>query len=136
MPDPAQPHDAAPSICDLQFAVCNLQPPEQGEAPLPRPEVQAVDLLSPPEVRPDPRFERPPQVEVREARLVSGVPWVRSLGKLPLAVSTEGWRFPTPPGEFPAPPKPCLFQPPPQPQAPADPQTGHRKPKPQKRLTR
>ena len=38
-----------------------------------------------------------PPVSVREARLLNDPPWVRTLGKLTLEVTTEGWRFPTPP---------------------------------------
>src|SRR5262245_22930938 len=38
---------------------------------------------------------------VREARLLGEPPWVRSLGKLNLEVSTVGWRFPVPPAELP-----------------------------------
>ncbi len=32
----------------------------------------------------------------REARLLSAAPWVRMLGKLTLAVTVEGWKFPAP----------------------------------------
>jgi SNF2 family DNA or RNA helicase len=35
-------------------------------------------------------------IQVREARLVTEAPWIRSLGKLAMDVSTEGWRFPVP----------------------------------------
>jgi SNF2 family DNA or RNA helicase len=67
------------------------------------------------------RFEQPLQVGVREARLLTNVPWVRSLGKLPMEVATEGWRFPAPPPEPVAPGKPRLFQPEPEaPPAPAE----------------
>jgi SNF2 family DNA or RNA helicase len=38
-------------------------------------------------------------VGIREARLLTTAPWVRSLGKLQLEVATEGWRFPAPPAE-------------------------------------
>src|SRR5205823_13117844 len=41
---------------------------------------------------------------VREARLLTEAPWIRSLGKLALTVSTEGWKFPVPPGEASLPP--------------------------------
>src|SRR5262249_9087249 len=42
------------------------------------------------------RFDRPLSVTVREARLLREAPWVRTLGKLPMEVATEGWKFPTP----------------------------------------
>ena len=80
--------------------------------------VDSVDLLSVPrneaivlnfplEVRAHPRFERPLQASVRSAPLLTSPPWVRSLGKLPMEVSTQGWRFPTPPDQLtrPADPK-------------------------------
>jgi SNF2 family DNA or RNA helicase len=66
-------------------------------------EVQRIDLAAP-GVTPHPRFSSLRRVGVREARLLTDLPWVRSLGKLGLEVSTEGWRFPTPPSE--APPAP------------------------------
>jgi SNF2 family DNA or RNA helicase len=43
-----------------------------------------------------PRFDRPLTVTVREARLLRDDPWVRTLGKLGMEVTTEGWKFPTP----------------------------------------
>lgn len=49
--------------------------------------------------QPLPRFDKPLQAEVREARLLNELPWVRSLGKLTMSVTTEGWRFPSPPQE-------------------------------------
>ena len=33
---------------------------------------------------------------VREARLLTDSPWVRSLGRLELGIATEGWKFPAP----------------------------------------
>src|ERR1700719_331393 len=60
---------------------------------------QAIELLSAPEVRAHPLFERPLQTSVREARLLDDAPWVRSLGKLQLDVTTQGWRFPAPPDD-------------------------------------
>ncbi len=40
---------------------------------------------------------------VREARLLTDSPWVRSLGRLELSISTEGWKFPSPPLEYASP---------------------------------
>jgi SNF2 family DNA or RNA helicase len=79
------------------------------DAPL-LPDVTEVPLLPPVEARTLPRFERPLQVSVREARLLTQAPWVRSLGRLTMDVSTQGWRFPTP-GEVLAPPPPRLARP-------------------------
>ena len=59
-------------------------------------EVVELPLLPAPEVQTLPRFERPLQVSVREARLLEQPPWVRTLGKLAMEVSTQGWRFPAP----------------------------------------
>jgi SNF2 family DNA or RNA helicase len=61
-------------------------------------------------------FERPLSITVREARLLTSVPWVRTLGKLTIPVTTHGWRFPTPPDPLASPlpvkpTKPRLFQP-------------------------
>jgi SNF2 family DNA or RNA helicase len=46
-----------------------------------------------------PAFDRGLNCGVREAKLLGDVPWVRSLGKLSLEVTTEGWKFPAPPTE-------------------------------------
>jgi SNF2 family DNA or RNA helicase len=74
-------------------------------------DVQSIELELPVEVRTLPHFDRPLPVNVREARLLGDSPWVRSLGKLTLEVTTEGWRFPTP-ADNPAPPsKPRQLQP-------------------------
>ena len=51
-----------------------------------------------------PRFERPLEAGVRESRLLTAAPWVRSLGRLDLSVQTEGWKFPSPPPELDRPP--------------------------------
>src|SRR5947209_4186466 len=63
------------------------------------PEAHSVDLDLDVDAVAHPRFERPLQAGVREARLLGTPPWVRSLGKLPMDVKTEGWRFPAPPQE-------------------------------------
>lgn len=47
-----------------------------------------------------PRVSEP---NVREARLLTDAPWVRSLGRLELTISTEGWKFPAPPTNYAAP---------------------------------
>lgn len=59
----------------------------------------AVDVL------PFPRFDRPLEAGVREARLLTDSPWVRSAGQLQLTVTTEGWKFPAPPPEYTPPPR-------------------------------
>lgn len=56
------------------------------------------------EAVPHPRFERPMEAGVRETRLLTTTPWVRSLGRLDLTVQTEGWKFPAPPPELDRPP--------------------------------
>jgi SNF2 family DNA or RNA helicase len=60
---------------------------------------ETFQMLAPPEVRAHPLFERPIPITVRDARLLHDQPWVRSLGKLQMEVTTEGWRFPAPPEE-------------------------------------
>lgn len=42
---------------------------------------------------------------VREARLLTDSPWVRSIARLELSVTTEGWKFPAPPAEYASPPR-------------------------------
>src|SRR5438477_10084095 len=46
-------------------------------------------------------------VTVREARLLTDSPWVRSLGRLDMSVTTEGWKFPSPPVEYTTPSAAC-----------------------------
>ena len=60
-----------------------------------RPEVVNLDAALTCEVRGLPKFDRGFRLSVREAKLLQDPPWVRSLGKLNLEVTTDGWRFPT-----------------------------------------
>jgi SNF2 family DNA or RNA helicase len=66
---------------------------------LPAPGVHEYDLSLPVEITSVAPFERVLHVGVRSARLLSEPPWIRSLGKLGMAVRTAGWRFPKPPDE-------------------------------------
>ncbi len=51
-------------------------------------------------------FERPMQASAREVALLHKTPWIRTLGKLSIDVSTQGWRFPSPDNPLPeAPPQ-------------------------------
>jgi SNF2 family DNA or RNA helicase len=59
-----------------------------------------IDLLATPDAIPFPKFDAVLATGVREARLLTNTPWVRSLGKLELVVQTEGWKFPAPPPEL------------------------------------
>jgi len=43
---------------------------------------------------------QPDLPSVREVRLLTDPPWVRSLGRLELSITTEGWKFPAPPADF------------------------------------
>jgi SNF2 family DNA or RNA helicase len=69
------------------------------------PEIAVIDLVLPPEANPEPRFERPLEPNLREARLLTDAPWVRSLGRLEMSVATEGWKFPAPPADYASPPR-------------------------------
>ncbi len=69
-------------------------------------EVTSVALASAPYLLRFPRFDAPLTAGVREARLLTQAPWVRSLGKLEMTVQTEGWKFPSPPPELDRPPRP------------------------------
>jgi SNF2 family DNA or RNA helicase len=62
-------------------------------------QIDQIDLSLSVEVRGLPRFERPLEVSVRQAALLNHPPWVRSLGKIGMDVTTQGWRFPTPPDQ-------------------------------------
>ncbi len=67
---------------------------------------EEVALLAMPTTVALPRFDPRLAASVREARLLTNAPWVRSLGKLDLSVQTEGWKFPAPPPELDKPPAP------------------------------
>src|SRR5690242_5123883 len=64
-------------------------------------EVAGLELALPLEVRSHPRFERPLETSTRQATLLTAAPWIRPLGKLEPDVTTQGWRFPTPPDQPP-----------------------------------
>ena len=68
--------------------------------------VESVTLAEYPDALRFPRFEVPLSAGVRESRLLTQAPWVRSLGKLEMTVQTEGWKFPAPPPELDRPPRP------------------------------
>jgi SNF2 family DNA or RNA helicase len=73
-----------------------------------------VEIIEPdpqPAVYSLPGAELPLEAGVRPAKLLSDAPWVRSLGKLGMDVSTEGWRFPTPCSEVELVRRPRLFDP-------------------------
>jgi SNF2 family DNA or RNA helicase len=82
-----------------------------GEQSLNAPEVHPLDLQIDVDAGVHPRFDRPLQTAVREARLLGTPPWVRSLGRMTMDVKTEGWRFPTPPRETES-TRPRIFRPP------------------------
>ncbi len=98
-----------------------IPPLDEPQPETPLPEIEVVELELPVEVRSLPRFERPLTVTVREARLLTEAPWVRSLGKLAMEVTSEGWRFPAPPEMNTASPKPRLYQPEDEPSPKAEP---------------
>ena len=65
-------------------------------APLGLPECSVEEVTPVLVARTIPAFERPLQTAVREIGLIQKPPWVRSLGKLDLTVTTQGWKFPIP----------------------------------------
>src|SRR5436309_6137192 len=89
LPPNHESSDGPLKIDNLHFAVCNLQ-----SSWISPPRIDSVELISP--------------AEGREVNVQMNPPWVRSLGKLSMRVSTEGWRFPIPidPDAVPAQPKP------------------------------
>jgi SNF2 family DNA or RNA helicase len=66
-------------------------PSEQGPA------THALDLSPPIQVCNFSSLVQFLQPSTLAARLLLEPPWLRSLGKLPITVTTEGWRFPAPP---------------------------------------
>ena len=60
------------------------------------------------DVYPHPRFERTLAATVKDVRLLGQAPWVRSAGKLELAIQSEGYKFPAPPAELERPAKPAM----------------------------
>jgi SNF2 family DNA or RNA helicase len=77
----------------------------EGTALLGPPEIAAFEVALEPDCVPHPRFERPLEASVRESKLLTDAPWARSVGRLELTVSTEGWKFPTPPIDYTPPPR-------------------------------
>src|SRR5262245_21103801 len=73
-----------------------VSPPDESSFSV---QIDQIDLSISVEVRGLPRFERPLEVSVRQASLLNHPPWVRSLGKIGMDVTTQGWRFPTPPDQ-------------------------------------
>ena len=57
-------------------------------------QIDQIDLSLSVEVRTHPRFERPLEVSVRQASLLNNPPWVRSLGKIGMEVTTQGLALP------------------------------------------
>src|SRR5262249_59605557 len=62
-------------------------------------EVVALGVTLDVQARAHPRFDRPLETNARPVCLLNSPPWVRSLGKLPMDVSAQGWRFPLPPDQ-------------------------------------
>jgi SNF2 family DNA or RNA helicase len=60
-----------------------------------------LSLLS----HPLPELDKALDPGIREARLLTDTPWIRSLGRVELSISTEGWKFPAPPADYVPPPR-------------------------------
>jgi hypothetical protein len=56
----------------------------------------AIELTPNVAIRSLSAFDRPLQANAREVCLLKTMPWVRTLGKLSIDVTTQGWRFPSP----------------------------------------
>lgn len=80
-----------------------LEPATVADVALPTVDVRAVSPGLVADVRTLSAFERTPLVTVRETPLLTRAPWVRSVGKWTIDLTTQGWRFPAP-GEHAAPP--------------------------------
>ncbi|MCI0700162.1 MAG: SNF2-related protein [Planctomycetia bacterium] len=68
-------------------------------------ETTELDLGLTPNCQPETKLDRPLEAEVRETRLLTESPWVKTLGRLELYVTTEGWKFPAPPANYASPPR-------------------------------
>jgi SNF2 family DNA or RNA helicase len=75
------------------------------------PDALALDIDLEPQTHDLPKLDHPLDPNVREARLLTDAPWVRSLGRLELSVTTEGWKFPAPAAEYAPPAKPQATEP-------------------------
>src|SRR5262245_27326863 len=64
----------------------------------------SIDLSLTPDCQPETKLDRPLEAGVRETRLLTEAPWVRTFGRLELYVTTEGWKFPAPPANYTPPP--------------------------------
>jgi SNF2 family DNA or RNA helicase len=71
-------------------------------------EVTVIPLVQAVEVRSLPRFDRPLEVNVRQAALLNCPPWIRALVKTTMDVTSQGWRFPVPPDQAPLAPRPVV----------------------------
>src|SRR6478672_7886848 len=100
------------------------------DSSLPLVSVETVDLGFSMEAKSLPQLERPLSAGVREAHLLTDPPWVRSLGKLTMDVSTQAWKFPTPPDQHPVLLKPRLYRPEPEPPPSAQPKAARTRLKP------
>jgi SNF2 family DNA or RNA helicase len=58
--------------------------------------VDSIELNADVPTRTLPAFERSLQTAVRDIPVLKEIPWIRSLGKLTVDVTTQGWRFPSP----------------------------------------
>jgi SNF2 family DNA or RNA helicase len=76
-------------ICNWHFAIDSWQSSLF-------PQVDFIDLLSPPRVFDLESSIHSLTTDTREVKVAMNPPWVRSLGKPGLEVSTQGWRFPAP----------------------------------------
>ncbi len=90
------------------------------------PIIDCIDLTPALSVKTIGAFERPLQPTAREVGLIKAAPWVRTLGKLSIEVSTHGWRFPSP--EHPLPELPRREDQPKAPREPPRPKTRVRPP--------
>src|SRR6266496_3876773 len=83
--------DSLAQICNLHFAIGNLQ-----SVCFPLPQIDSIDLLPAPRISDSESSISFPASDTREIEMRMNAPWVRSLGKVSMGVSTEGWRFPSP----------------------------------------
>src|SRR4051812_24742686 len=95
---PTKPYAGGRQSPWTRSALAQFGPPETrtGFLVIDQLDVATIDLDLTVQARSLPRFDRPLEPSVRSMPLLNTPPWTRSLGKLGLEITTQGWRFPTP----------------------------------------
>lgn len=102
------------------------------------PPTQGLSLDFEVQVLTHPRFQQPLQASVRDGKLAANRPWIKPLVRLPMEVTTVGWKFPLPATEAAA-TAPRIYEPSEpaaQPESEPEPEDLYGPPKPKRKSTR